>query len=51
MKKYIDDFIKYSIMNCDSAYDGNSRKANYANDKLRKIEMTTKRNTQRLPLL
>ena len=29
-------------MNCDSAYDGNSRKANYANDKLRKIEMTLK---------
>ena len=42
MKKYIDDFIKYSIMNCDSAHNGDSRKANYANDKLRKIEMTLK---------
>ena len=38
MERYVNDFIKYSIMNCDGAYSGDYKKANYANDKLRKIE-------------
>ena len=42
MERYVNDFIKYSIMNCDSAHNGDSRKANYANDKLRKIEKLLK---------
>ena len=42
MERYVNDFIKYSILNCDAAYSGDSRKANYANDKLRKIEKLLK---------
>lgn len=38
MEKYVTAYIKYAIMNNEKAYEGNAKKANYAANKIKKIE-------------